>query len=676
MSGSADVSGRAGSCREYCIQREASSPGPLGKTLALDTQSSARVSLRQSSVDRNKGIPAGFVRDLAYLRLVKHPNLAEVFEFEVVGDAPHEVRMVYTGHLRCLRVHLRDKGAFAGLALKRALHGCISGLHALHCRGIVHRCLHARSVSFDAATGGIVISDFYDAAFYSEDGSCNREVSIEELLGMEDSSSMARKADIWSLGTVFAEMVTGGHRFFWYTLHLFKKLIDICSTFGTPTEETMPGCSSLKFFSPKLPKFAGVGLKSRLMKIGGVAAVNDLGKQGMDLMLSMFLYDPASRPGTRGLLSHGFLYESKTWPEVLSIACSAASPKAQHRLVATLQVQEDTRAAWSRSFPGHVHSLLQEFLGPVECLPMLSSRGLQVGQTAAVLSDVAVFADLHAASEKQRLLAESPYSNLKSGDTLVQAAAWLIEVSSWMHLPDEIVYRALMIFARTMLGDSNAWEAQLLASMTLALKATHIETPLEPAAYIQHYISYMKSLNMFIRPIRISTVVDSEVFALSKLDGYLGFPTAVCFMDLLTEEMRIWVDVATARQAAEVVLQMSLADDELFVGCPHLSLAVAAWAFGLAVSEESAPTEAWKILRAATEACDRPRCGCTRRALLRIVRGIHRYWQRGAPRTMWFYTAVFRHTHGPGAIRALDGMQFGWPWLRARLAQGLMKWLE
>merc|ERR1712241_1568305 len=118
--------------------------------------------------------------------------------------------MVWKGHLQTLRVHLRDNGAFSGLTLKRAMHGCISGLHALHRRGIAHRCLHARSVSIDLATRGIVISSFH----CGDHGCFTTEASIEELLGMEDSSSMARKVDIWCLGTVFAEMVTGGRRLF------------------------------------------------------------------------------------------------------------------------------------------------------------------------------------------------------------------------------------------------------------------------------------------------------------------------------------------------------------------------------------------------------------------------------------------------------------------------------
>ena len=138
-------------------------------------------------------------------------------------------------------------------------------------------------------------------------------------------------------------------------------------------------------------------------------------------------------------------------------------------------------------------------------------------------------------------------------------------------------------------------------------------------------------------------------------------------MDLLADEMPRWQEMATARQAAEVVLKVALADDELFIGCPHLALAVAAWAVGLAVSEESAPIAAWKILQAATETC-----GCTSRSPLQIVHRIHECWKRGAPQSQKLYTCVFSNVHGPGATRALDGLQLGWPWLRTRLVQGFV----
>jgi len=114
----------------------------------------------------------------------------------------------------------------------------------------------------------------------------------EILLGQKAYSP---GVDMWSVGTIFAEMVT--KRPLWPGDSEIDELYQIFRTLGTPTERTWPGVSSLRDFSEGFPKWPAKSLQK---------AVPGLDKAGYDLLERMLTYDPAKRISCKEAMAHSY----------------------------------------------------------------------------------------------------------------------------------------------------------------------------------------------------------------------------------------------------------------------------------------------------------------------------------------------------------------------------------
>ena len=113
------------------------------------------------------------------------------------------------------------------------------------------------------------------------------------LLG---SRKYSTPVDIWSIGCIFAEMVNG--------TPLFKgtseetQLDTIFRHLGTPNEQTYPGIHELPDWKDTFPAYpAPASLRS---------FVPNLDNDGVDLLESMLVYDPAKRITAQLARSHSF----------------------------------------------------------------------------------------------------------------------------------------------------------------------------------------------------------------------------------------------------------------------------------------------------------------------------------------------------------------------------------
>lgn len=88
----------------------------------------------------------------------------------------------------------------------------------------------------------------------------------EILMGDEYYTSAV---DIWSIGCIMFELT--------HKKVLFSgdseigQLMKIFEMLGTPTDETWPGFTELKFYKPNFPKFKGIGLDEHCTKFSGTA---------------------------------------------------------------------------------------------------------------------------------------------------------------------------------------------------------------------------------------------------------------------------------------------------------------------------------------------------------------------------------------------------------------------
>mgnify|MGYP002620688590 FL=1 len=117
----------------------------------------------------------------------------------------------------------------------------------------------------------------------------------EVLLGAEKYSTAV---DIWSLGCIFAEMIT--------TKPLFPgdsqigQIFKIFSILGTPNEINWPGITSITHFKLTFPKFPS-------MEISKI--VTNLDSDGLDLLSKMLILCPGKRISARKALEHPYFDE-------------------------------------------------------------------------------------------------------------------------------------------------------------------------------------------------------------------------------------------------------------------------------------------------------------------------------------------------------------------------------
>jgi cyclin-dependent kinase len=113
----------------------------------------------------------------------------------------------------------------------------------------------------------------------------------EVLLGATHYSTAV---DMWSVGCIFAELVTNqaifqGDSELQQLLHIFK-------LFGTPNEEMWPGVSTLKNWH-EYPQWKPSTLSS---------AVPNLDEAGVDLLSKMLQYEPAKRISAKMAMEHPY----------------------------------------------------------------------------------------------------------------------------------------------------------------------------------------------------------------------------------------------------------------------------------------------------------------------------------------------------------------------------------
>jgi len=114
----------------------------------------------------------------------------------------------------------------------------------------------------------------------------------EVLLG---SSRYSTPVDVWSIGTIFAEMAM--KRPLFHGDSEIDQLFRIFRVLGTPTEEVWPGVGQLKDFKQTFPKWKRGDIKG---------SVKNLDDDGIDLLCKCLIYNPAKRLSAKQALLHPY----------------------------------------------------------------------------------------------------------------------------------------------------------------------------------------------------------------------------------------------------------------------------------------------------------------------------------------------------------------------------------
>nr|XP_039273406.1 cyclin-dependent kinase 1-like [Styela clava] len=246
----------------------------------------------------DEGVPSTAIREISILKELTHPNIVSLLDVLLQES---KLYLVFEFLQMDLKKYMDSipSGKFMDKELvKSYTYQILQGITFCHSRRVLHRDLKPQNLLIDK-NGIIKLADFGLArAFGIPVRIYTHEVitlwyrAPEILLG---SSRYSTPVDIWSIGTIFAEMATKKPLF--HGDSEIDQLFRIFRVLGTATDDDWPGVTSLKDYKQTFPKW----------KKGNIAdSVKNLSDEGLDLLMKCLVYDPAKRISAKAALMHPY----------------------------------------------------------------------------------------------------------------------------------------------------------------------------------------------------------------------------------------------------------------------------------------------------------------------------------------------------------------------------------
>lgn len=165
-------------------------------------------------INAKPGFADRFVREARALAQLNHPNIVTVHDFGQIGDLYYLVMEFIDG------VNLRQMLVNRQMAPRQALEivpAVCDALQFAHDHGIVHRDIKPENILVDKA-GRVKIADFGLAKLLNSEPDVTNLTGTNQLMGtrnymapeqFERPTEVDHRADIYSLGVVIYEMLTG-----------------------------------------------------------------------------------------------------------------------------------------------------------------------------------------------------------------------------------------------------------------------------------------------------------------------------------------------------------------------------------------------------------------------------------------------------------------------------------
>ncbi|XP_074652153.1 cyclin-dependent kinase 2-like [Tubulanus polymorphus] len=258
------------------------------------------VALKKIRLDtESEGVPSTAIREISLLKELDHSSIVSLL------DVIHNDKKLYLvfEYLNQDLKKFMDNAPPSGIPLpliKSYLHQLLQGIAYCHTHRVLHRDLKPQNLLIDCE-GSIKLADFGLArAFGVPVRSYTHEVvtlwyrAPEILLGCRYYSTAI---DVWSIGCIFAEMITKRPLFSGDSE--IDQLFRIFRTLGTPDERLWPGVSKLPDYKSTFPKWPPQ------KDIGHL--VPTLDEDGKELLMMMLTYVPHNRVSAKNALGHRYL---------------------------------------------------------------------------------------------------------------------------------------------------------------------------------------------------------------------------------------------------------------------------------------------------------------------------------------------------------------------------------
>ncbi|KAF1948033.1 kinase-like protein [Clathrospora elynae] len=275
---------------------------------ARDITTNQVVALKKVKMDyAQDGFPITALREISILQKARHTNIVRLQEI-LSGDDPQECVLVmeFLEHdLKTLQEEMSEP--FLASEVKTLLRQLTSAMGFLHENYIMHRDLKTSNILLNNR-GQLKLADFGMARYIPSSTTAPLTQLVvtlwyrapELLLG---TTSYGTEVDLWSLGCIFAELLTKS------PILPGKNEVDqlslIFSLCGLPSEKTwpafyrLPNAKSLKL--PREHRHANLGFNR--------AKFPFLTASGITLLSSLLALNPNDRPTAAEVLEHGYFKE-------------------------------------------------------------------------------------------------------------------------------------------------------------------------------------------------------------------------------------------------------------------------------------------------------------------------------------------------------------------------------
>lgn len=273
---------------------------------AKDKHTESLTALKRIRLDaEEEGVPCTAIREISLLKELRHDNIVRLLD---VVYSEHKLTIVFEYLDQDLQRYLemRDHN-LTPPQIQSFMRQLLAGIDHCHQRCVLHRDLKPQNLLI-AQDKILKIADFGLGRSFAIPvrKTTNAVVTLwyrapDVLLG---STTYGTPVDLWSVGCIFAEMISGAPLFDGRSD--IDQLQKIFQFLGSPTPETWPSLPSYpnsestlskpEFKAQYAPQCDGF-LKAAMVKVG---------PQGADLLRNLLQYEPERRLTASQALNHGY----------------------------------------------------------------------------------------------------------------------------------------------------------------------------------------------------------------------------------------------------------------------------------------------------------------------------------------------------------------------------------